>query len=49
MSHQLSAGWFQERAGFCTGSHTIDLLLFVVASALYTARWIITGKEHDHD
>jgi hypothetical protein len=27
----------------------IDLLLFVVASALYTARWVITGKEHDHE
>jgi hypothetical protein len=25
----------------------IDLLLFVVASALYTARWILTGREHD--
>jgi hypothetical protein len=28
MSHQLSAGWFQERAGFCTGSHANDLLDF---------------------
>jgi hypothetical protein len=27
----------------------IDLLLFVVASALYTARWILTGREDDHE
>jgi hypothetical protein len=25
----------------------IDLLLFVLCAALYTARWILTGKEHD--